>query len=250
MTTDHRNAGREPRILPSPFEWCAVPAGTTTLSDFGAADTKPFEMAKYPVTVAQFECFTQAADGYADSRWWEGLAERSLEPASQPHDDPRIARVFVNWYECMAFCRWLSSRAGYPVRLPTEWEWQWAAGGAGENAYPWGEEFRSSLCNTKEGGLAKVTPVDRYPAGASRFGLMDLSGNVWERCLGAFDDPGHITSEGKLNRTVRGGSWRYGRLEAKVHYRQVCLADRRFDDGGFRLVREMPPPNSHVSESQ
>ena len=230
----------EEQILPSPFEWCPIPAGTATVEPFGAVEVGPFEIAKYPVTVAQFDRFTQADDGYADARWWTGLAKRRIEPALQFCDDHRVARVFVDWYECVAFCRWFAYKLGCDIRLPTEWEWQRAASNSDEGDYPWGEPFRSSHCNTKESGLATVTPVDMYPEGASRFGVMDLSGNVWERCLGLFDNPAMITVNEVSNRTIRGGSWRYGRAEAKIQYRQLCIADRRFDDGGFRIVRSVP----------
>lgn len=239
--TDQDDGTLEQELMPGPFEWCQIPEGTTTVTTFGVVEVGPFEMAKYPVTVAQFDCFTQAADGYLDARWWDGLAKRRMEPESQSYDDHRVARVFVDWYECVAFCRWLAYRLGYDVRLPTEWEWQWAASGSDECDYPWGGSFRSSLCNTKESGLATVTPVDMYPEGASRFGVMDLSGNVWERCLGIFDNPAKITVDDVSNRTIRGGSWRYGRAEAKIRYRQLCIADRRFDDGGFRIVRSIIP---------
>jgi formylglycine-generating enzyme required for sulfatase activity len=231
----------EQELLPAPFEWCSIPAGTATIATFGMAEVGPFEMAKYPVTVAQFDYFTQATDGYADARWWDGLAKRRMEPAPQSYDDSRVARVFVDWYECVAFCRWLGQRLCCDVRLPTEWEWQWAASGSCEGDYPWGESFRSSLCNTKECGLATVTPVDMYPEGASRFGVMDLSGNVWERCLGVFDNPANVAINGVSNRTIHGGSWRYSRAEAKIRYRQLCIADRRFDDGGFRIIRIVSP---------
>jgi formylglycine-generating enzyme required for sulfatase activity len=227
----------EQHILPEPFEWCVIPAGATAVTGFGVAAVEPFEMAKYPVTVAQFDSFTQAADGYVDPRWWDGLARRPAEPACQVYDDHRTARVFVDWYECVAFCRWLSHRLDCDVRLPTEWEWQWAASGAGEADYPWEGPFRSSRCNTKECGLGKVTPVNMYPEGVSRFGVADLSGNVWERCIGLFDDPARVEVSGMSNRAIRGGSWRYGRAEAKIRYRQACIADRRFDDGGFRVIR-------------
>jgi len=241
ITTIQGESAPELDILPGPFEWCVIPSGTTTLTSFGTVDVEPFEMAKYPVTAGQFDCFIQAVDGYEDPRWWAGLAKRPAAPAHQSYEDNRVARVFVDWYECTAFCRWLSHRLDRNVRLPTEWEWQRAASSQDESDYPWGGPFRSSLCNTKEAGLATVTPVDMYSGGASQFGVMDLSGNVWERCLGIFDDPANISAGGASNRTIRGGSWRYGRAEAKIRYRQVCIADRRFDDGGFRVVRDARP---------
>lgn len=90
----------------------------------------------------------------------------------------------MSWYDAVAFCRWLTKRLGYEVRLPTEWEWQQAAtGGDPNNEYPWGADWDSSRANTMESDLSRTTAVGLYPHGAWTNGPMDMSGNVWEWCL-------------------------------------------------------------------
>ena len=44
-------------------------------------------MAKYPITYAQFQTFLDAADGFSNARWWEGLA------ASREHRESRVTMV-------------------------------------------------------------------------------------------------------------------------------------------------------------
>jgi formylglycine-generating enzyme required for sulfatase activity len=90
----------------------------------------------------------------------------------------------------LAFCRWLSEKLGYEIRLPTEWEWQQAAtGGNPENEYPWGPEWAGSCANTIESELSHSTAVGIYPQGASPVGALDMAGNVWEWCLNEYDNP-------------------------------------------------------------
>ncbi len=122
--------------------------------------------------------------------------------------DPRfgIARktvpvVGITWYEANAYCKWLSlnwddlaeGQRGLEkpgeLRLPTEAEWQAAAGGVEpEDRFAWdkqgevtSKENISLYANTSESGINRTTPVWTYPQGASKpHGLMDVGGNVWE----------------------------------------------------------------------
>jgi hypothetical protein len=75
-----------------------------------------FYMARHPVTNVRYQAFIDAG-GYDDERWWQGI-ERT-----QPQESrwPQATRpcTSVNWYEAVAFSRWLSEQLGYTVRLPS-----------------------------------------------------------------------------------------------------------------------------------
>ena len=147
---------------------------------------RAFQMSKYPITYAQYEAFIHAADGYFNPAWWQ-RADPHREPAEQRWPIPDHPREHVNWYEAVAFCRWLSHRLGRTIRLPTEQQWQRAAEGDAGRAYPWGERYDdTSLANTRERALGHTTPVTQFAKGVSQFGVFDMGGNVWEWCLNSY----------------------------------------------------------------
>ena len=195
-----------------------------------------FKMSKYPITYAQFQAFIDAPDGFYNDAWWAGLHKREVEPGKQEWPVDNHPRENVSWLDAVAFCRWLSANMGRTVRLPTEWEWQWAAQGGDGREYPWGSAFEASCCNTNESGINQVTPVDRYPAGESPFGVIDMSGNVWEWCLNEYDVPGNVRLGGNAPRVWRGGSWRGDKQAARVTYRNGSRPGRRDAVHGFRVV--------------
>jgi formylglycine-generating enzyme required for sulfatase activity len=171
----------------------------------------------------------------------------------------------VSWYDAMAYCRWLTARLGYEVRLPTEPEWQQAAtGGNPGNEYPWGPAWGDACANTGEGRLGRTTAVGMYPRGASPQGMRDLAGNVWEWCLSDPDRPQASPGETRpslverllrlrrarpdadrgeeVRRVVRGGSWGYTRGFARCAARNFLLPGYRSGGVGFRVVCGSPIP--------
>jgi hypothetical protein len=227
-------------ILPPPFEWCKIPSGFIKLrKNAETYNVQPFSMAKYPITHAQFQAFIDADDGYYNEEWWKGLLIRHEHPRVQKGVTDKQPRVYVSWYEAIAFCRWLSSKLSFGVRLPTEWEWEWAASSQYGGLYPWGDTYSTINCNTKESGIGHITPVDHYTSGVSQFGVFDLSGNIWERCLNLYENPNHISLTGNGFRVIRGGSWSYPAKFARTNHRHLCIPERRFNDGGFRIVADI-----------
>ncbi|HEX3054122.1 MAG TPA: SUMF1/EgtB/PvdO family nonheme iron enzyme [Aggregatilineaceae bacterium] len=209
-------------ILPPPFEWVKIPAGVVSLEDASTKDYDPpgtkggkykvpaFMIAKYPVTNAQYDVFVK--DGYRDPRWWEYSKEAQKwrkengQPESTAYEGDDLPRTNVNWYDAVAYCQWLSERVGQKIRLPTEQQWQRAAQGDDGRKYPWGNEvLNEQLCNFG-GKVGKPTPVTQYPKGASPFGVMDMSGNVWEWCLTEWGTDA-VQLTGDAARVLRGGSW-------------------------------------------
>ena len=147
--------------------------------------------------------------------------------------------VGVTWYAARAYCLWLSMLEGSTTRyrLPTEIEWEWAAGGIQETTpqkvrdYPWPEEegdisVRLANYNSTVGA---TTPVGSYPDGATPEGLYDMAGNVWEWTDSWYDDSCSY-------RVIRGGSWNYPAEDCRSAYRYDLTPDYRLNLVGFRPV--------------
>ena len=216
------------------LEWLDIPAGNVTLDGIpGSFEVSAFRMAKYPITNAQFEEFKEDA-GYKDDRWWDDLAFRAPSQRASDWRDPDAPKLEVCWYEAVAFTRWLSDRAELQVRLPTEWEWQWAAVGASGWDFPYGSAFDADKCNTKESGIERTNFVTRYSDVATHFGTVDQIGNVWEWCLNEGIAPRNTQVEGGENRALRGGSWNNPAYSAR--FRSHRAARTRAFNIGFRII--------------
>lgn len=167
----------------------------------------------------------------------------------------------VTWLDCIGFCNELTvavmgdehcvydvrgnqvvadfSKKGF--RLPTEAEWEYAAmGGKGQRyagcniesqlkAYAWYEDNSDS--KTHEVGTKK----------ANKYGLYDMSGNVWEWCWdwysrtpsGGKDPVGAVSG---VSRVFRGGSWNYEASGCERGFRNSFIPSDSRADLGFRLA--------------
>lgn len=143
-----------------------------------------------PVTNAAFAQFLKTS-GYAP-RARENFLKHWVNGAPPAgHEDHPV--VYVSLEDARAYAAWAGKR------LPSEEEWQYAAGGPEQRRYPWGDAMAPGLCN--DGRTGGTTAVTAFPAGRSPFGCLDLCGNVW-----------HWTeSERSDGRTrfcvLKGGSW-------------------------------------------
>ncbi|MEZ5592482.1 MAG: SUMF1/EgtB/PvdO family nonheme iron enzyme [Gammaproteobacteria bacterium] len=234
-----RGVGVNTQGLPDIF-WLPVRPGTIILENKrGKFQVEAFHIAKYPVTWIQYRAFIQAIDGYRDKRWWQGLKQfNSTDYLNRIDNNPAEN---VSWYDAVAYCRWLSEKRGYNIRLLTEQEWQLAASGGDERQFPWGNGWRSKLANTVESGLERTTAVGMYQGGASPVGALDMAGNVWEWCLNQHDEPS-ITSidDADSARVLRGGSWGFPLDDARVTSSFKYLPNARSNLMGFRLCRPSP----------
>ncbi len=197
------------------FDWVDVPAGEYVVGR-GPGETRQrhvdvdgFELARTPVTNAQYEEFVANTGAAAPPHW----------PA--PDDHPV---TFVDWHEAAAFCAWADGR------LPTEAEWEKAARGTDGRTYPWGDEEDESRAAVAAGiKHGSTSPVGSHPEGASPYGLLDMAGNVWEWTTTEYP-PGE--------RVLRGGSFASpGLALARCTMRSHSRPVRRQSHIGFRVAK-------------
>ncbi len=238
------------------IDWVEIPAGEFIFGDESEGNgpqtlTLPtFHIARYPVTYRQFQAFIDADDGFHNPEWWRGLAasnKHKRRPDKQWFQYWNHPRENVSWYDAVAFCRWLSSRLGYEITLPTEQQFEKAARGTDGRAYPWGEDYVSGCANVDETEddfgpyyLQQTSAVGIYPQGASPYGVLDMAGNVWCWCLNEYDDPENTGLGGDAWRVLRGGSGSLDRHYARSVFRHYGRSVDRGLNYGFWCVCASP----------
>jgi formylglycine-generating enzyme required for sulfatase activity len=246
--------GLDDRGLPA-LDWVEIPGGAFVYQEGEKRRLPTFHMARYPITNAQYQAFIDAG-GYkgkgwwpfwtSTSDWWRNLDQPKLDQSRWRHANR--PRTDVDWYEAVAFSRWLSAQLGYHVRLPSEEEWERAARGRDGREYPWGKDYRTGYANIYEKNsnagkwyLKQTTAVGVYPQGASGEGVLDLAGNVWEWCLNNYDYPTLLEADTSGDRRVlRGGSWGDLPDNARGSQRDGGGPVGRNGFIGFRLVSSAP----------
>jgi formylglycine-generating enzyme required for sulfatase activity/energy-coupling factor transporter ATP-binding protein EcfA2 len=224
----------------------------------GAVTVATFELARYPVTYAQYKLFEEN-DGYnAKREWWNPsdqhwLSSRNFQESRVRRNDrvgqmhPNHPVVGVTWYEAMAFCRWLTQvlNDNHIYALPTEAEWEYAARGYERRPYPWGvEEPDDERANFNE-IYHGTTAVGCFAQGATPEGILDLAGNVWEWTRSEYRPYPYNPSDGRealistaqIKVTRRGGAWGYDAPSLRASNRGFGDVFSVESDVGFRLAR-------------
>ena len=242
-----------------------LPSGTFQLAENldRALILRPYRIARYAVTVAQYRSF-MAAGGYGDpskskpSWWTDGGWVWRLENPGHGHPEdydnavfqtPNHPRVGVSWYEAAAFCAWLTlklrEKGGLKpdevIRLPKEAEWEQAArwsekeSRADARRFPWCDaceaELLSQKCNCGHTGLGQTSAVGLFPNGDGECGAADLFGNVVEWCENVYNDCETWDVGGR-----RGGSWHKDYVDSSCGVPHGGLTNHRSYNCGFRCI--------------
>ena len=161
----------------------------------------------------------------SDARnWWEYVVGASWQrpegPASDTYARARHPVVHVAPEDAEAYASWAGKA------LPTEAEWEYAARGGVERAvFAWGDELAPDgrmMANFWQGEFPWQNLMDdgwlgTSPVGAfapNGYGLLDMTGNVWEWTSDSFDPRDPATSccapesnvERFARRVIKGGS--------------------------------------------
>jgi formylglycine-generating enzyme required for sulfatase activity len=234
-----------------------IPAGEFSMGSpdgEGAPDERPqrrvyssaFLIDKTEVTWRQFRIYAKATG-----------ASLPPTPVSGTDDDYPIA--FILWQEATDYCEWVGAR------LPTEAEWEKAARGTDGRSYAWGNAWDPNRCNSISGGMHRPEAVGSYPDCLSPYGVLDMSGSMWEWCSDRYGESYYSETEtqaepkteavagnaavpvrdpqgptsGRL-RVKRGGAWMTQPTWLRVAFRAKASPTSRNLDHGFRCAQDAP----------
>jgi formylglycine-generating enzyme required for sulfatase activity len=257
-----------------------IPAGEFLMGSLegeGAFDEHPqhkvyldaYYIDKYEVTNAQFKKFVEATGYVTDAERkgygevWNPLAVTTFMlydfanvSWQSPHrcgdgwlcpqawkyrliDHPVVQ---VSWNDAQAYAVWAGKR------LPTEAEWEKAAGGTDGRIWSWGNDFETNIEGTTvHTNIASdnLALVGSFPTDISPYGAYDMTGNVQEWVADGYAADYYSYSpqsnprgpdNGKF-RVLKGGSWRHQKsYQVRNANRAYQLPDYSSNFVGFRCA--------------
>ena len=171
--------------------------------------------------------------------------------AGNTYDYHPVTHVF--WIDGVQYCEWLSAKSGRDHRLPTDAEWEYAAGGRKRNEIP-GKKARMTPDKAMERINAnvlsvKIEQVSACPELANPFGLHDIAGKAYELTSDYYSDQFHydnikiVDPEGPDSgnaMVVRGSSFIEFPVESLRAVHRIGIPFGYSDDRiGFRIVQEL-----------
>lgn len=237
-----------------------LPPGTPKPSDFDSSPgSMVFSPPSHPVPTSDI------------SLWWKWVNGASWKhpdgPESTIEGKENHPVVHISFEDAEAYAKWVGKR------LPTEFEWEFAArGGVDGKRFAWGDELHPNgqyLANTFQGtfphqnegtdGFMGTSPVGSFAP--NPFGLYDMIGNVWELTGDWYDALKFARIAGQapkldagmnpcynpdnpyaMEHVMKGGSFLCA-ANYCVNYRPSARQGTSYDSGtsnvGFRLVKDV-----------
>lgn len=206
-------------------------------SNTGEPDERPvhnvnlsqFSIDIYEVTNAQYDSCIKAGRcspaHYEDGKcfiWTSKGFTKIIIPIKYRHPDLPV--TCVSWYQANQYCKYKGKR------LPTEAQWEYAAGGGKDILYSWGNDKpTSNNCGISNDGPKKVGSFK-----PNSFGIYDMTGNVWEWVFDNYSADYYSVSEEKdplgprvgQYHVIRGGGW-------YSNYKQLRIRNRHWFDPNY-----------------
>lgn len=205
-------------------------SGETGIFDTYTATIGSFWIDRYEITIAQYtkvmhDCML---DGSC----------RPIDLSYAPHliNDPHKPQVGVPCYDALAFC---SVR---DARLPSEEEWEYAAGGSQKFAFPWGNTYEPNNVT-----FGDTYPVGTKPGNVSWIGVYDMAGSTAEWVDDRFKPYSPTSSwwpknvDDEVERVLRGGGWEATEFQITTYAREGGRPDTSDSHIGFRCARTNAP---------
>ncbi len=215
--------------------------------------TRPFYMAKFPVTRGQFARFVESTRfrteaeigqsggfGVVDGKLVQQKQFNWRNPGFEQTDDHPV--VIVSALDAAAFCKWLTTKSGRLCELPTEAQWEFACR-AGSTLAHYAAPI-DDIAWHRGNGLSQTHPVGEKKANA--WGFHDFYGPVWQWCrdwyapypAGAATDPLQTNQNlsDKPRQVLRGGSILSDVSHSRSAERYRNDARSRNADNGFRII--------------
>lgn len=223
-----------------------IPAATFDMGSPGTSrytDERPrhsvkisqFAISKYEITFAEYYKFAKAT-------------KRRL-PDSLYMDVKTHPVIFVSWDDAYYYSKWLSEQTGKKYRMPSESEWEYAAGTGKRSPYWWGfkeERGRAHCfgCGSTELNPRKPTKVGSFKP--NELGVYDTAGNVaewvkdcWHNTYKGAPSDNSVWEGGDCTyRISRGGAYSSPPASIRHAKRDKFKSDQPYDHIGIRVVRD------------
>jgi len=225
-------------------EMAVLPAGTFTM---GGRVTNYDEQPRHAVRIAAFAMNTHETTVAEYARFAKATGREMPVDVDASKDD--YPMVMVTWDDVVYYAKWLSKETGHTYRLPSEAEWEYAAGTGKKTEYWWGRKVASGKAHCFGCGSdfdpRKPTRPGRFAPNA--FGLYDTAGNVQEWTQDCFHEnydgapaDGAVWAGGDCSlRVVRGGAYSSPPPALRHASRDKLASGQGYDNVGIRLVREL-----------
>ncbi|MBD5298338.1 MAG: formylglycine-generating enzyme family protein [Bacteroides sp.] len=208
------------------FDMVEVEGGNYLMGDDNSTDSD--EKPAHKETIATF----QIGQTEVTQELWQAVM--GTNPSKFKGED-NLPVEQVSWTDCNNFINKLNELTGKNFRLPSEAEWEYAAGGGTKSqGYTYsGSNAIEDVAWYRENSSSKSHPVAQKKA--NELGIYDMTGNVWEWTSDNYSED-YSCDRMSSDRIYRGGSWHNAAISSRVANRDNDSDNTTSYNLGLRLA--------------